>query len=118
MIPAFLIERFGPRAAKLIFWGVITLVVVVGGYLMVRYYFTAGLETQVKIGKGQTGAAITSGKEAVDTVGNRQAAEAAGATNVQEAQHAINNASDPGAVTDAGLAGLHRVRSGKAGSAQ
>jgi predicted PurR-regulated permease PerM len=94
-------------------WLIIVLVilgVLFGIYKSVENYFTAGLETQIKLGKGQTGAAIESGHQAVNDVANRQDAEANGVATVQGVQHEINNATDPGAVTAAGLDGLHRVR--------
>jgi hypothetical protein len=113
MIPAFLVEKFGPLVAKLIFWGIVLILVIllaVGGYFGVKHYFTKDLTAQVKVGKAQTGAAIESGHQAVETIGKRSEAEANGAQTVKESQDEINKAADPGGVTDAGLAGLHRVR--------
>lgn len=112
-IPAFLVKRVGETVARLIIMlceAVIVVCVVVAIYLGVKNYFTGGLKTEVKITRGQADAAIKSGEQGVNTVANRQAEEQAGADNVQELQHAIDNGSDPAAVTDAGLAGLHRVR--------
>lgn len=104
-----LIAKLGPKLGKIAFWVVLGLLALaLLGLGKCAYDQTA--KTQLKVSKNQTDAAIKSGVEAVNTVGNRQEAELAGAQNVQEAQDEINNASDPGAVTDAGLAGLHRVR--------
>lgn len=86
-----------------------------GIYTGIKNYFTAGLVTQAKVGEGTTKAAIESGHQAVNDVANRQATEANGAATVEDIQHEINNASDPGAVTAAGLDGLHRVRRQKGG---
>jgi hypothetical protein len=109
VMPEWLIKKLGKAGALLLIVAFV-LALFVGGYYSVKHYFTAGLDTQVKVGKAQTGAAIESGHQAVETIGNRQAAEANGAATVQEAQHEIDNATDPGGVTDAGISGLHRVR--------
>jgi hypothetical protein len=114
LIPEFLVKRFGRLWAHVIVIAAILLILFLG-YQAVKHFFTAGLETQAEVSKAQTGAAIESGHNAVETVGNRQAAEEHGAATVQESQHEINNATDPGGITDAGLNGLHRVR-GQAGS--
>jgi hypothetical protein len=106
------------KLGKAVAWLIIILLfagILFGIYKSVENYFTAGLETQVKLGKGQTGAAIESGHQAVNDVANRQATEANGAATVEDIQHEINNASDPGAVTAAGLDGLHRIRRPKSG---
>ncbi len=112
-IPAFLVKRFGETVARLLVMfceAVIVVCIVIAIYMGLKNYFTGGLKTEVKITRGQADAAIKSGEQGVNTVANRQAEEQAGADNVQELQHAIDNGADPGAVTDAGLAGLHRVR--------
>ncbi len=120
-VPAWLAAKFGPKIAMLIvdiLAGLLAVALLVGLYMGVKHYFVGGLETEVKVGHEQTGAAIKSGQAAVETIGNRQAAEAAGASNVQEAQHEVDNSTDPGAGTDAGIAGLHRVRSRPTGGSR
>lgn len=109
----WLVKKVGKLWALLIVIALV-LAALVGGYESIKNYFTAGLKTEVKVSRGRTGAAIESGNQAVNTVGNRQSAEENGAAVVEEAQHAIDNATDPAGVTDAGLNGLHSVR-GKAG---
>lgn len=66
--------------------------------------------TRAKLEAKQSGAAIESGKDAVQTVGNRAAAEANGAAQVQETRDAINNATDVPGITDAGRNGLCKTR--------
>jgi hypothetical protein len=109
----WLVKKVGAAFARLIMIALI-LAVLVGGYYSVKNFFQGPLKTEVKIGQGLTNAMGESGHEAVDTVGNRQEAEQNGAVTVQETQHEIDNATDPGSVTDAGINGLHRVR-GQAG---
>jgi hypothetical protein len=109
MIPAILIEKFGPVLAKVIFWGAaLALLVVVLGVAKCSYDQRA--KAEIKLATGQHGAAIASGSDAVGTLGNRMQADAAGQITVQETKDAINNASDAGGVTDAGLAGLCHLR--------
>lgn len=106
------------KLGKGVAWLIIILLVLglgVGIYKGIQNYFVGGLATQAKIGEATTGAAIESGHQAVNDVANRQATEANGAATVEDIQHEINNASDPGAVTAAGLDGLHRVRRQKGG---
>ncbi|WP_447724654.1 hypothetical protein [Sphingomonas koreensis] len=72
---------------------------------------TAG--TEAKVSKGQTDAAIESGSDAVDTLGNRSAADVTGDRISQENEDAIRkaegaNAPVAGPVRDAGLASLCR----------
>jgi hypothetical protein len=120
-IPEWLVRKVGAGLAKAIMWGVCALLaigIVVGIYQGVKHFFVGSLETEVKVEHEQTGAAIKSGQAAVEIIGNRQAAETAGAANVQEAQHEVDNSTDPGAGTDAGIAGLHRVRSRPAGGSR
>lgn len=68
------------------------------------------VKTRAKLQQEQTGAAIESGSDAVNTIGNRQTEDAAGASTVLETQREINNATDAGGVTDAGLGGLCNLR--------
>ncbi|APR51978.1 hypothetical protein CA223_06885 [Sphingomonas koreensis] len=69
--------------------------------------------TAAKVAKGQAGAAIESGGDAADTVGNRMAADAKTDAITQENRNAIQNAEGASApvaapVRDAGLASLCR----------
>lgn len=109
MIPKFLTKRLGDAGAKLVLAG-LAVALLVGAFFVVRSYFTAGLETRVRVGEGQAGATLESAVKTGEIVGNRHQAELQGSTAVQEEQHAIDNATDPAGVTDAGLAGLHRVK--------
>jgi uncharacterized protein (UPF0333 family) len=109
----YLTRKLGKAGAWLLI-AVVVLALLIALYAAVGRYFTGDLKTEVKVGAAQTGAAIESGKQAVNTIGNRQEAEQAGAANVEESTHEIDNATDPGSVTAAGLNGLHRVR-GQAG---
>lgn len=109
MIPAFLVEKFGPLLAKIIFWAVaITLLLAVLGLAKCAYDQRA--KTEVKLAKGQAGAAVESGVDAVGVVGNRAQAEAQGDQVVTETQGAVQNASTSAAATDAGRAGLCRLK--------
>lgn len=109
----FLIKKLG-RAGAWLLVAIVALAVLVGLYKAVDHYFTGDLKTEVNVGRSQTAAAVESGRQAVNTIGNRQQAELNGAATVEETHHEIDNATDPGGVTDAGLNGLHRVR-GQAG---
>ncbi|PXA90331.1 hypothetical protein DMC47_27635 [Nostoc sp. 3335mG] len=69
--------------------------------------------TEAKLNKGQADAAVRSGRDAVDTVGNRAAADTLGDALTRENDDAIRNAEGADApvadgVRDAGLAGLCR----------
>jgi hypothetical protein len=101
--------KLGPRVARVALW-VIVVLLVIALLAIGKCVYDQRSRAALNASKNQTGAAFESGKAAINTIGNRSATEAEGATNVQEAQHAIDNATDPGVATDAGLAGLHRVR--------
>jgi type VI protein secretion system component VasK len=66
-------------------------------------------KTETRLSKGQADAAVKSGSDAVETVGNRMAADRRGDQTVQETKDAINNASDAVGVDAAGRAGLCRL---------
>jgi hypothetical protein len=106
----WLVKKFGLLLAWVLIL-VVVLTVVFGGYMAVKRFFTHGVSTEAKLGKNQTNAAITSGHDAVETIGNRQAADAEGQRTVQETKDAINRANDAGSVTDAGRSGLCRLAS-------
>lgn len=70
-------------------------------------------KTQADLAKGQAGAAMESGQDAVNTIGNRMGADAAGDALTRENEDAIRNAEGASApvaagVRDAGLASLCR----------
>lgn len=63
-------------------------------------------KAEATLAKGQSGAAIESGKDAVGTISDRIAADQAGDNTVQETKDAINNAGDAASVDRAGRSGL------------
>lgn len=89
-------------------------VLVIAGLLVLKSCNDArSAKTQAKLSTGQAGAAIDSGKDAVNTLGNRTAADDAGDTITKENSDAIHNAQGADApvtpaVRDAGLASLCR----------
>jgi hypothetical protein len=105
-----MLSAFIEKYARLLILGAIVVAIVAGLLVLKSCSDARTARTEAKISKGQTGAAIESGKEAVNIIGNRQATEQEGATNVQEARDAIDNATDASGVTGAGLDGLHSVR--------
>lgn len=112
MIPAYLVTRFGPTAAKMIFWVAVALLVLLVLSLG-KCYYDRGAKTQIELSKGQAGAATASGRDAVDTVGNQAASEAKADRITKENDDAIRNADGASApvasgVRDAGLASLCR----------
>jgi hypothetical protein len=104
---SWLIARFGPGAAKAVLWTAL-LVLVIALLAVGKCAYDQKAATELKISRNQGDAAIKSGRDAVDTVGNRQAEELRGSQNVQETRDEINNATDVPGVTDAGRAGLCR----------
>lgn len=112
MIPAFLVTRFGPKVAKLIFWsGVALLALLVLSVGKCAYDQRA--KTEVELSKGQAGAATASGRDAVATVGNQAATEQETDRITKENEDAIRNADGSGepvagGVRDAGLDSLCR----------
>ena len=89
-------------------------VVLLLGFLWLRSCDEArSAKTQAKLSTGQAGAAIQSGGDAANTIGNRMEADAASDLTTRENADAIRNAEGAGApvaaaVRDAGLAGLCR----------
>lgn len=87
------------------------LIAVIGGVHSCRLAQTA--KTEAKLSANQTGAALASGKDAVDTVGQTAARDAATDTITRENDRAIRNAPGAAAPVDpaahaAGLASLCR----------
>ncbi len=66
--------------------------------------------TEAKIATGQAGAAIESGKDAVDTHSNRTASESAGRAIVEDTKDEIRNAGTGTDVDRAGRSGLCRLQ--------
>lgn len=112
MIPAFLVTRYGPELAakivKVAMWAALALAIV-ALLLVTKCQYDQRAKTEVKLATGQHGAAIATGHDAVETLGNRMAADAAGQVTVEETQDAIDNATDAGGVTAAGRSGLCRL---------
>lgn len=97
---------------KALIVGAIVLVIL-GALLLRQCGETRTAETRAKLSTGQAGAAIESGGDAVDTIGNRMATDAAGDRTTQENRDAIQNVEGAAAlvaapVRDAGLASLCR----------
>lgn len=91
MIPAFLIARFGPTVAKLIFWGSVAVFLVIA-LSVARCVSNQGIETQNKVNKGQAGAAQQSGHDAVQSISNVMANDQATNDITQENRNAIEHA--------------------------
>lgn len=112
MIPQFLVARYGEKVAKVIVWiAIAVLLVLVLGVGKCTYDRSA--KTQLAVSKNQAGAALESGRDAVDTVGKQQASEQAADRVTKENEDAIRNADGAdapvaGGVRDAGLASLCR----------
>lgn len=78
-------------AGKLITFAV-AVALLVAAFFAVRALFIGGLETEVKLGRNTTEAALESGRDAVGTVGAQGAAEDAVDTITEENENAIRNA--------------------------
>jgi hypothetical protein len=84
----------------------VALALLTGGYLLVKRFFTAGLETEVKLGNERGRAGAESGSDAVDTVVNRGSSDQELLSNAQEVRDEINSQTDAAGVTGAGRRGL------------
>lgn len=109
---AWLVAKFGPKLARVVAF-LIVASVVIAAMFAVQYAFTRNAKTETKLAKGQAGAAVDSGKDAVTTLGNQQAAEQATDQVTKENEDAIRKAAGANApvaapVRDAGLASLCR----------
>ena len=71
---------------------VAAIIVVLGVLLFDQWQRARGAETSERIAKGQRGAAIESGSDAVQTIGNTQASETETHQTVKDATNAINSA--------------------------
>lgn len=108
----WLAERFGKGAARVILFLVIAAVVLALMFLT-QCAMTRNAKTEVNVSKGQAGAAVASGSDAVDTVGVVSANATAADAMTKENEDAIRNAEGADApvsapVRDAGLASLCR----------
>ena len=114
MIPAFLVEKYGPKVAAVIFWcivGIAALLLAGGLYLAVTRHFTVGLKTQVAVEGAQLNAQAASGHDAVQTIGNVMGNDQATDTITQENGNAIDHAkgADAGVDPAARAAGLQAL---------
>lgn len=66
-------------------------------------------KTEARLERGLGDAKIESGHDAVETIGNRQAADAAGQEIVRETKDDVAKQVDAGGATDAGRRGLCRL---------
>jgi hypothetical protein len=90
---------------------VLAAVAIVGTLVALRSCQSAQTaRTESKLAKGQAGAALQSGSDAVETIGNASAREAEIHTTVQEVQNAINTA-PAGDSNDAAVRAACRLRS-------
>jgi len=122
MIPAFLVEKFGPTLAKIIFWGAVAVLVLV--LLSIgKCSYDQRAKTELKLKTNQVDAARQSGTDAVQTFGNTQANETATDQVGRENSDAIDKTSGAhNAVADdtriAGLQSLCRRSSYRASHAE
>ena len=105
---SWLTKQFGDRAARVIPFAVL-LIVVIAGFGVSQCVARKNAKTEATITRNQGDAAVKSGAAAIDTLSNRFGADAEGDHTVQETQHEISNAQDAGAVTNAGRNGLCRL---------
>lgn len=112
MTPQFLVARYGAKAARVISWIVLALLLV-ALLSLGKCVYDQRAKTEVRLSKGQTGAALESGADAVGTVGQQAASETAADRVTKENEDAIRNAEGAdapvaGGVRDAGLDSLCR----------
>lgn len=89
------------------------LILMMGMLLLSQCQSTRNAKTETRLNKGQAGAAVESGRDSVNTVGNRAATDAAGDAITRENDNAIRNADGASApvadgVRDAGIASVCR----------
>jgi hypothetical protein len=114
MIPAWLITKFGPKLAALIFWGICTLVaglLLFGLYHSVKSYFTADLTQRVKTLAAQATAKQESAHDAVDATSNVADNQATGVAVTQEHDNVIDHTAGATGAIDPALraAGLQHL---------
>lgn len=91
-------------------WKAITAVLVViaaiWAFMFIRDLFVGSKGVEAKLGTNQAGAAIESGTDAVETVGNQQGNEAQIEDDVGDIQDAVDEANDSAGADAAGRDGL------------
>lgn len=102
---SWLIGKLGPQAARIL-TGAAAIVLIVLLLALGKCVYDQKAKTEVRLAKGQSEAAIQSGHDAVEVLGNRLTADAETQTVVKDTEHEIQQATDPGAVTAAGRSGL------------
>ena len=109
---SWLIEKLGPRLGKVVFWVIVALLIaaVLG---TAKCALTRNAKVETNLAKGQADASLKSGSDAVETVGNQQAAEMKTDAVTKENDDAIRKADGAdvpvaAGVRDAGLASLCR----------
>ena len=94
-----------PRLGKAIV-ALIVLALAIWAFFFVRSLFVGDLPTKAKLGTEQAGAAIESGRDAVNTVGAAQRRDSETDSKVGGTQNEVNRASDGAGADRAGRDGL------------
>ena len=91
-------------------WKAITAALVaiaaIWAFILIRDLFVGSADVEAKLGANQADAAIGSGKDAVETVGNQQGNEAQIEDDVEDIQNAVDQANDSAGADAAGRDGL------------
>jgi hypothetical protein len=95
------LSRLGKTIAALI-----VLALAIWAFFFVRGLFVGDLATKAKLGTEQAGAALESGKDAVNTVGDAQRRDEATDKKVEGTQNDVNRATDGAGADRAGRDGL------------
>lgn len=90
------------------------LVIVLGTFAWNAWTAATTAKQGARLERNQDAATIKASHDAIQTIDNSRAAELERGQIVKENQDAIDKAADPGAVTDAGIAGLSRLRDHRA----
>lgn len=84
----------------------ITLILVVVAYNFVDDLFSKEAETRAELSENQSEAAIESGRDAVNTVGDQQTVEIIRERTIREIQNEVNSSNDVGTAHSVGSNGL------------
>ncbi|WP_066526734.1 hypothetical protein [Erythrobacter sp. CCH5-A1] len=95
------LSKLGKAIAALI-----VLALAIWAFFFVRGLFVGDLATKAKLGTEQAGAALESGKDAVNTVGDAQRRDEATDKKVEGTQNDVNRATDGAGADRAGRDGL------------
>lgn len=95
------LSKLGKAIAALI-----VLALAIWAFFFVRGLFVGDLATKAKLGTEQAGAALESGKDAVNTVGDAQRRDEATDNKVEGTQNDVNRATDGAGADRAGRDGL------------